>query len=162
MNYVFIGLAIANTILLLLTAGTGYLQMGQILPEHFHILAGLFVTLFTCFVHSIIFIYFLGTGKSIKTACDEYKIEGDFVRMTRKLKGRSFPFALFGSLAMMAAAFTGGAAATEAVSPNGHHVTVLAAMGWNILCFVYEYKAVCENTFLLERLAAVLPPAAQT
>ncbi len=157
MNYLFTGLAIANTILLLLTAGTGYMAFGALLPKPMHILAGLFVTIFTCLVHCIVFVYFIGTGKSIKTACEEFGLEGDFIQATKKLKGRSFPFALFGSLAMMAAAFTGGATATEAGSTNTHHIAVLAAFAWNILCFVFEYKAICANMVLLARLGNALP-----
>ncbi len=157
MNYIFTGLAIANTILLLLAALTGYMAFGALIPKSMHILAGLFITIFTCLVHCIIFIYFIGTGKSIKTACEEFRLEGDFIRVTKKLKGRSFPFALFGSLAMMAAAFTGGATATEAGSTNMHHMVVLTAFAWNILCFIFEYKAVCANMSLLARLGNALP-----
>ena len=162
MNYVFTGLAIANTILFLLTAGTGYMAFGALIPRPTHIMAGLFIAIFTCLVHSIIFVYFIGTGKSIKTACEEFKLEGDFVRVTKKLKGRTFPFALFGSLSMMAAAFTGGAAATEAGSTDTHHAAVLTASILSAICFFFEYKAVCGNMVLLARLGNALPAADET
>ena len=162
MNYLFAGLAIANTILILLTAGTGYLAFRQQIPTHMHILAGLFVAIFTCLIHSIIFVYFLGTGKSVKTACEEYKLEGDFVRITRKLKGRAFPFALFGSLAIMGAAFTGGAVSTHALATPIHLTTIFIAFGINIVCFFFEYKAVRANMNLFERLAAALPDDAES
>lgn len=157
MNYLFAGLAIANTLLLLLTTGTGYLAFYQNIPTQMHILAGLFVAIFTCLIHSIVFVYFLGTGKSIKTACEEYKLEGDFVRITRKLKGRAFPFALFGSLAIMGAAFTGGAVSTQAIATPFHRAAIFTALGINLVCFFFEFKAICDNMKLFERLAAALP-----
>ena len=157
MNYIFLGLAVSDFFLILLTALTGYLNRIGNLPEHYHILAGLFTTLFTCLVHCIVFIYFLGTGKSIKTACDEYRLEGDFVRATKKLKARAFPFALFGSLSIMGVALTGGATATGLISNPVHRLTVFSVMAWNALCFLFEYRAIYDNMLLIGRLAQLLP-----
>lgn len=157
MDYIFTGLAVVNSLLLLLVAATGWLARTGSVSSSMHVQAGLFGTLFTCLVHSIIFVYFLGTGKSIKTACEEHGIRDDFTRSTRRLKGQAFPFALFGALAIMGVAIAGGGVNSGVIQPSIHLYLALSVFAWNIMCFFFEYKAVRTNMNLLTKLAEALP-----
>ena len=69
---------------------------GSIYLTHFTL--GLFTVLFALGVHSLIFIYFLGTGRWVKEVALAYGIpDAPLPKLTRELKRRTFPPALFGS-----------------------------------------------------------------
>lgn len=157
MIHVFLGLSVLNTLLFMGAAVLGYLARNGALAQSTHMQVGLFVALFTCLTHSIVFIYFLGTGKSIKTACEEHHIDGPFVRQTKILKLRIFPFAMFGAISIMAAAHTGAAVTTAMLPLLSHRIVALAVCLGNMVCFVFEYHYISANMKLLEQLVPFLP-----
>src|SRR5437773_1347973 len=64
-----------------------------------HFLVGLSAALFTLLVHCIIFTYFLGTGRWVKEVALAYQLPDESLpRLTRELKRRTFPPALFAML----------------------------------------------------------------
>src|SRR5258708_27603731 len=75
----------------------------------------------TWFVHCLIFTYFLGTGRWVKEVKLAYNLpDQPLAKLTRELKRRGFPPALF---AMLAAIATGAAraAAPGKLTPSGGH-----------------------------------------
>ena len=157
MSYLFLGLAIANSAILVLTGVAGYLAHTGRLASELHVLAGLFASLFTTLTHCIVFVYFLGTGKSIKTACEELGLEDRFIQGTKRMKARAFPFALAGSLVIIGAAVTGGAASTGLYSVSTHHGCVIGALLFNLLCFFFEFRAIRANMDLIAEFARHVP-----
>ena len=161
MKKIFIGLAAFNVVLFAIVIGLGFGVMahrGQYFTVHF--LFGLFTTLYSTFVQSLIFIYFLGTGKWIKDAVAGRPQEAEIVARTKKLKGMSFGFATYSALLMVAAAILGAAADTGFV-PGWIHGTVSAlAIGLNVVSYFPESKAIGLNLQLLDdaEAAAVPPP----
>ena len=64
-----------------------------------HFTLGLFSVLFALGVHCLIFIYFLGTGRWVKEVALAYGIpDAPLPKLTRELKRRTFPPALFAML----------------------------------------------------------------
>ena len=75
----------------------------------YHFLAGLSAEVLTLLVHCLIFTYFLGTGRWVKEVKIAYTLPDEpLPKLTRDLKRRVFPPALF---AMLTATFTGAAGA---------------------------------------------------
>jgi hypothetical protein len=73
-----------------------------------HLYLGLFAIFFNLGLHCLIFIYFLGTGRWVKEVALAYGLpDAPLPRLTRDLKRRTFPPALFAMLVPIAAAATG-------------------------------------------------------
>ena len=150
---IFVGLAIANTILLFLTIGTGAAHVSGKIPFGTHFSAGVFTTLFTCLVHSIVFTYFIGTGKWIKEEAAKGKLRGDdWIPQTKKFKVQSSPVALYAILLIIATAFLGASVKSHA-SPIMywlHRGFAYFTLVFNCYALYVEGKVIRENSRLLE------------
>jgi hypothetical protein len=117
----------------------------------FHFLVGLCTALVTLLVHCLIFTYFLGTGRWVKEVKLAYNMADEpLPRLTRDLKRRVFPPALF---AMLAAAFTGaaGAAAHVQVWPWQIHASLATlTIVINFWAFLIEYRCLQINARVLD------------
>src|SRR5437868_11450540 len=106
----------------------------------YHFLFGLSAAILTLLVHCLIFTYFLGTGRWVKEVKLAYDLPDDpLPRLTRDLKRRVFPPALF---AMLFAVATGaaGAAAHVGVSHWLVHATLgTLTLAVNFWAFTVEY-----------------------
>ena len=151
---IFIGLAISNTILLLLTVGTGtQFTSGQI-PFGSHFSAGVFTALFTCLVHSIVFTYFIGTGKWVKEEVAKGRLkEADWVPQTKEFKMKSSPPALYAIILVLATAFLGAWVRSDATIFTYwlHKSVAYFTLAYNLFAFYIEGKVIAENTQLLEK-----------
>src|SRR5438477_382346 len=75
-----------------------------------HFFLGLISVIAALGVHCLIFIYFLGTGRWVKEVAIAYRIPDEpLPKLTRDLKRRAFPPALFAMLVPIAAAAAGTA-----------------------------------------------------
>ena len=151
---IFIGLAISNTILLFLTVGTGaQLALGRV-PFGSHFSAAVFTTLFTCLVHSIVFTYFIGTGKWFKEEVGKGRLKAEeWLPQTKKFKMQTSPPALFSILLVLAVAILGAS-----VKSHGnfllywlHRMTAYGALAYNLYSFWIEGKVIAENSKLIEK-----------
>jgi hypothetical protein len=75
------------------------------------------------------------------------------VRRTRRLKGKTFPFALTSMLLVVATAVLGGAADQGAVAPAVHLVLALLTLALNLVGTVFERLAMRENSGLITRVS---------
>src|SRR5438045_6927179 len=121
MTRIFTILAAVDTLLLFLSYGLGVaskLSDGVKTAGHptfwFHFLLGLTTALMTLLVHCLIFTYFLGTGRWVKEVKLAYDLsDAPLPRLTRDLKRRVFPPALFAMLTAIATGAAGAAAQVE-------------------------------------------------
>ncbi len=116
-----------------------------------HFAVGLLTALLTLLVHSIIFTYFLGTGRWVKEVGIAYKLPDQLLpKQTRELKRRVFPPALFAMLIVIAAA-AAGQGAQMGMWHWSIHMTVatltLLINGW---AYRVEYRCLAENAVILE------------
>ena len=74
-----------------------------------HNVVGLLAALVTILVNSISVTYFIGTGRWCKEVVEAYGFDESFVERSRKLKRRSFPWALAGMTTVILVAALGAA-----------------------------------------------------
>jgi hypothetical protein len=120
-----------------------------------HFLLGLFTTMATLLVHSIVFTYFLGTGKWIREVVRVYGLPEWVEAQTIRNKQRAFPFELLAMLLVGATAWLGAAADTRRdFNPLWHLGLAGVALTFNLGAFVVEYAAILAQERLLLEVKA--------
>jgi hypothetical protein len=150
MKRIYLALAIYST---LFFVGAGFLglKLHETQGEtwkYWHLRAGLFVAIFVCFVHSLIFIHLLGTGLGIKRAIEEHKLDEAPKRDLHRFKMRAFPPAFASMVATIVTAVLGGATLTGS-SPTAHLVLAVIALVANVVTFPWVVKQLGENERVL-------------
>lgn len=147
MNRRFLVLAVVNVTLLALTYVVGFLagpvpETPRLSARTAHFLLGLTSTMFTLLVHSIVYTYFIGTGKWVKEVVRVYGMPDWPVVQAKKNKRRAFPFAFWSCMAVGVAAWMG--AGTDALGwPSWWHLVVASlAIGFNLGAYLVEYAAI--------------------
>jgi hypothetical protein len=157
MTRIFISLAAIDVVGLFITYLLGTvskLQDGVHQYEYgvywLHFLFGLSTALLTLLVHCLIFTYFLGTGRWVKEVKLAYDLpDAPLAKLTRDLKRRVFPPALFAMLFVIA---TGAAGAAAQVGIS--HWFIHASLGTltlivNFWAFTVEYQCLRTNGSVL-------------
>lgn len=120
-----------------------------------HVFFGLLSSTTTLGVHCLIFIYFLGTGRWVKEVALAYKIPDDpLPKLTRTLKRRTFPPALFAMLIVVATSAAGAGADTRVWPWQVHATLAVLALAINVWAFFVEYRAVAINAGVIDRVMA--------
>lgn len=164
MSRILIGLGSLNALVLLVTVAVGFLSEGRAnvtldLPltesqRYFtiHLISGLSAALLTLLLHSLIFTYFIGTGRWVQEVAKAYRLPESFWNQSRKLKLQALPFIL-GSILLVIAAVTLGAATDRGMlDPNLHLAVAVLAIAFNGWSCVTEYRAVSANSELILRI----------
>jgi hypothetical protein len=177
MNTILIRLSAINYLALLTTFAVGLMSFftngvrteGVIYPLHFFL--GLFTVLFTLALHCLIFIYFLGTGRWVKEVAIAYRMPDEpLPKLTRELKRKAFPPALFAMLVAIATAAAGTAAQRQEWHWSIHLTLAVATLAVNAWAFVVESRCVRINVGVIDevmrevdrlRAAAGLPSNAE-
>ncbi len=142
---------------ILLTAGAGTFY--AVLPESpfrqeifiLHFFLGLSASIAILFVHCIVFIYFLGTGRWVKEVALAYQIPDEpFPKRTRELKRLAFPAALFSMLIGIATAAAGAGAQLQAWPWYIHATLAVLTLGINLWAFSVEHQTVSENAGIIQ------------
>jgi hypothetical protein len=157
MTRIFLSLAVLDGLFLLASYLLGVvskLQDGihtgaQIYWVHF--IVGLTTALINLMVHCLIFTYFLGTGRWVKEVKLAYELPDEpWPRLTRELKRRVFPPALFAMLFAIATG-AGGAAAHVQLWPWLVHASLASiTLAVNFWAFTIEYKCLKTNAAVLD------------
>ncbi|HZU97104.1 MAG TPA: hypothetical protein VFF73_10445 [Planctomycetota bacterium] len=153
MKRIYLALGIYTTIFLI-----GTLVLGLRLHETqdagwrlWHIRAGLFVAIFVCFVHSLIFIHLLGTGLGIKRAIEEHGLPEGPRSDIHRFKMRAFPPA-FGCMVLTIATAVAG----EWVGGTPHLVLAIATLVANAITVPWVVKQLGENERVMRAVEAQL------
>jgi hypothetical protein len=83
-----------------------------------HRLTGIAAALAVVFVESVVVTYFIGTSRWCKEVAETYRLDRTIVDASNHLKRRTFPWALAGTLAVVAIIALGGAADPATGRPN--------------------------------------------
>lgn len=129
-----------------------------------HTGVGFFTGLFTLFVHCVVFTYFIGTGLAIKEAVRGHHLDPELIRPTRKFKARTFPFAFFAIVFVVAGTVVGGGVASPSHwIPTWLHA-MLIGLGFvmNVVAIPFEVSACRANVALIQRIEAMLDAQAGT
>jgi hypothetical protein len=116
-----------------------------------HFTLGLFSVIFALGVHCLIFIYFLGTGRWVKEVALAYGIpDAPLPKLTRDLKRRTFPPALFAMLTAIATAAAGAAVQWRDWHWTIHLTLAVATLAVNAWAFWIEHRNVTINVHIID------------
>jgi hypothetical protein len=158
MTRILANLSAFNFLALLATFAVGwvsFLRGSRAAPDDptysLHVFLGLVSGTTTLGVHCLIFIYFLGTGRWVKEVALAYRIPDDpLPRLTRTLKRRTFPPALFAMLVTIATSAAGGGVATQHWPWQVHAGLAAATLAVNAWAFFVEYRSVAVNGGIID------------
>jgi hypothetical protein len=154
MNRIFLGLAVASGSLLVASFVLGFLAAGEPRGPHavwhaIHFLFALLTVMVGLLVHSIVYTYFLGTGKWVKEVVRVYGLPEWVNAQAKKNKRKAFPFEFWGMMSLGATAWMG--AGNETLGwPSAWHLGVASlTLAFNLGAFVAEYAAIVAQARLL-------------
>ncbi|MBY0229877.1 MAG: hypothetical protein K2W96_11400, partial [Gemmataceae bacterium] len=102
-------------------------------------------------LHSLVFIYFLGTGRWVKEVTLAYGMPDEPLhKETRELKRKVFPPALFSMLVLVPAVATGAGVQTAGWPWWTHMLGAIAAIGVNLWAFPVELRCVTRNARIID------------
>lgn len=149
MFFVFLGLALADLGFLAVWIVLGLRVDGLEERALRHQIGGLMVCILTVFVHSVTFVYFLGTGLAVKEARKNWGISADFIRHTRAYKLKAYPIAMTAIAFTIATGILGGAVKSESVPVIVHHTLALLATATSIAAFVVALRFILRNGWMM-------------
>lgn len=164
MTRILIGLAGLNTLILLFTFGIGLASEGRanVTPDvaltaaqqHFtlHLVGGLSAALLTLLLHSLVFTYFIGTGRWVHEVVKAYGLPGSMWDRTRALKIQALPYVLGGIFLVFLAATMGAATDVGSLDRNYHLVAASLAVLFNAWSYLREYQVVAANGEIISEI----------
>ncbi len=161
MHRIFLGLAVTNGSLLVASYVVGLISMGEVrgpgIKDHWHtihFLLGLLTTLTTLLVHSIVYTYFLGTGKWVKEVVRAYRMPDWVEAQAKKNKKKAFRFE-FSCMVLIAITAWGGAPSdTRGYNPIWHLFFSSFTLAYNFAAFAVEYVVIVAQARLLLEVKA--------
>jgi hypothetical protein len=157
MTRIFSTLASIVTLSMLVTIGFGFWSMALPLSTYkkdiyiIHFCLGLFTAIGILLVHSIVFTYFLGTGRWVKEVGIAYELpDQPLPKLTRELKRQAFPPALFSMLIGIATSAAGAGRQLEEWHWSIHLTLALVTLGINLWAFRVEYRCVSTNAGVID------------
>ena len=160
MTHILVRLSAFNFLALVTTFAVGlvsFLRGSRANPDDstyiLHVYLGILSVTVNLGVHCLIFIYFLGTGRWVKEVALAYKIpDQPLPRLTRDLKRKTFPPALFAMLVPIAAAAAGTGAQLQEWPWPVHAGLAAAGLLVNAWAFTIEYCNVRTNAGVLDEV----------
>lgn len=159
MKEIFVILALAGVILLGFTLFEGQkadnFNKETVTP---HIGWALGTSIYLMVVHSVIIIYFMGTGFAVKEATDEFHIPEKYLERARGLKMKVFPVTTLAIALVVLSIILGASAFTSTNSEGGFHKNVAyLAIFVNLGAFYLQFLSVWENGKMMEEISGLLP-----
>ena len=158
MSRYFLVLAVLGGSLLVADTALGFVAAAEIPGPHavgraVHLLFSLLTVVVLLGIHSIVYTYFMATGKWAKEVIRVYGLPDWFLAQAKRNKRRAFRFVLGSMTAIAVAAWLGGAADTLGTTYAPWHLAAAAmAVAFNLGSFVVEYAAIVGHARLLAEL----------
>jgi hypothetical protein len=115
-----------------------------------HVLFAIMTTMATLAVHSVVYTYFLATGKWAKEVVRVYGLPEWVNDQAKKNKRKAFRFELWGMTLIAATAWLGAAADTQPGSyPLWHLGLAAVTIAFNLGAFAAEYAVIVAQARLL-------------
>jgi hypothetical protein len=132
-----------------------------------HRMLGVAVTLVIVLVNSIIFTYFIGTGRWCKEVVAAYSLDPTLVASSAALKRRTFPWALSGMIAVLVISGLGAAGdplvglADGPAWITGHFFAAVAGICLVTWSFYVQWNYVGEHHLVVEQIMQQVTAARQ-
>jgi hypothetical protein len=118
-----------------------------------HILFSLATVIVLLGIHSIVYTYFVATGKWAKEVVSVYQLPDWINAQAKKNKRKAFRFIMWSMTAIAVAAWLGAAADTRSPSYTPWHLGfAAAAVAFNFGSFIVEYSVIVAHVRLLTEL----------
>lgn len=158
MTRIFATLAVINFLGLLTTFVVGALSLARhslnrptedaTYLVHFHL--GLYTVILNLGMHSLVFIYFLGTGRWVKEVALAYDLPDEpLPRLTRELKRWTFPAALAAMLVPIVTAAAGLGVQMREWPWYAHGSLALATLAVTSWAYLVEYRNIQANAHVI-------------
>jgi hypothetical protein len=150
----FLVLAVTAGSLLVASFVLGLMASGEPRGPHaiwhgIHILFALMTTMATLAVHSIVYTYFLATGKWAKEVVRVYQLPDWINTQAKKNKRKAFRFVMWSSTWIAVTAWLGAAADTQGTNPLWHLGIAAVMLAFNFGAFAVEYAVIVAQVRLL-------------
>lgn len=125
--------------------------VGGLIGPHFvwGMLSGLYISL----IHSIVLVYFLGTGKAIKEQTElQNWSEETYYLPSKKHMGQAVIPCVLGILGLILAAFSGGFALIQVFSPTIHLVLASIGIFAQLPIWIRQYIVIDANGRLMDQV----------
>lgn len=154
MHRIFLGLAITCGTLMAVAFALGLGAVGEAGSIHhdwhdLHWIFGLLAVLMGLLVHSIVFTYFLGTGKWVKEVVRVYGLPDWVHAQAIKNKRKAFPFELASMFLLLGTATLGAGTDTRGWPGLWHLAAAALTLAFNLGAFTAEYAAILAQARLL-------------
>jgi hypothetical protein len=124
---------------------------GDLFPQHF--VWGMVTGLYVSLIHSIVLVYFLGTGKAIKEQTDlQNWDEATYYLPSRKHMGQAVIPCVLGITGLILAAFSGGFTMIGMLPPMGHLIIAGLGVTAQIPIFIRQYILIHANGRLMDEV----------
>ena len=156
----FLVLAVTGGSLLLADFVLGLFAAGEARGPHaiwhaVHVLFSLLTVVMLLGIHSIVYTYFMATGKWAKEVVRVYQLPEWFVAQATRNKRRAFRFIMGSMTAIAITAWMGAAADTRGQAYAPWHLGAAAlTIAFNLGSFVVEYGGIVSHARLLMELKA--------
>ncbi len=132
---------------------TGDLHGPGAVARGVHVLFSLATVVVLLGIHSIVYTYFVATGKWAKEVVTVYQLPDWINAQAKKNKRRAFRFIMWSMTAIAVAAWLGAAADTRGSSYTLWHLGFAAlAVAFNLGSFIVEYGVIVAHVRLLTEL----------
>jgi hypothetical protein len=154
----FLVMAVTGTSLLVADFVLGLFATGEpngpgALARQVHVLFSLVTVVALLGIHSIVYTYFVATGKWAKEVVIAYQLPDWIGTQATKNKRRAFRFIMGSMTAIAVAAWMGAAVDTRGSAYSIWHLgTAAFALGYNLVSFVVEYTVIVAHVRLLAEL----------
>jgi hypothetical protein len=154
----FLVLAVLGGSLLFADMVLGFVAASEVPGPHavgraVHLLFSLLTVVVLLGIHSIVYTYFVATGKWAGEVVRVYQLPDWFLAHAKRNKRRAFRFVMGSMTAIAVAAWLGGAADTLGTRYALWHLAAAAlAVAFNLGSFVVEYAAIVGHARLLADL----------
>ena len=154
----FLVMAVTGASLLVADFVLGFFATGEpagpdAIARRVHVFFSLATVLVLLGIHSIVYTYFVATGKWAKEVVEAYQLPDWISTQATKNKRRAFRFIMGSMTAIAIAAWLGAAADTRGPSYTMWHLGSAAfALAYNVGSFVVEYTVIVTHVRLLTEL----------
>jgi hypothetical protein len=151
----FLVLAVTGGSLLIVDMVLGFVAASEVPGPHavgraIHLLFSLLTVVVLLGIHSIVYTYFMATGKWAKEVVRVYQLPDWYVAQAKRNKRRAFRFVMGSMTAIAVVAWLGGAADTLGPAYSAWHLGAAAlAVAFNLGSFAVEYAAIVGHARLL-------------
>src|SRR5215217_7675522 len=155
----FLVLAVTDGSLLVASFVVGLMASGEpqgpgTIWRGVHVLLALLTTMTTLAVHSIVYTYFLATGKWAKEVVRVYALPEWINTQAKKNKRKAFRFEFWSMSLIAVTAWLGAAADTQGMNPLWHLGVAAATLAFNLGAFAVEYAVIVAQARLLLEVKA--------